>query len=222
MIAWGSASSGINLKDIAHMLTTIVLASGNAGKLKEFNALLHPLGLNVIPQGSLNISDAPEPYPTFIENALTKARHASALSGLPAIADDSGLCVNALGGAPGIHSARYAESDLGERSDLANNQKLIKKLENIKDRSAWYVAVLVFLMHSDDPQPLIAEANWYGQIVDIPNGTNGFGYDPHFFIPEQGCTVASLDPMIKNQISHRGKAMQLLLAKLKERGLAKP
>lgn len=204
------------------MLTTIVLASGNAGKLKEFNALLHPLNLKVIPQGALNISDAPEPYATFIENALTKARHASALSGLPAIADDSGLCVRALAGAPGIHSARYAVTESGDRSDWANNQKLIKNLENIPDRSAWYVAVLVFLMHAEDPQPLIAEANWHGQIVDIPSGTHGFGYDPHFFIPEQGCTVASMDPAIKNRISHRGQAMRLLLEKLRERGLARP
>ncbi len=201
------------------MLTSIVLASGNAGKLKEFNSLLQPLGLTVIPQASLNISDAPEPHPTFIENALTKARHASAHSGLPAIADDSGLCVRALGGAPGIYSARYAQTDLGVRSDLANNQKLIKNLENIADRSAWYVAVLVFLTHADDPQPLIAEATWHGRIVDEPSGQHGFGYDPHFFITERGCTVASLDPAIKNQISHRGQAMQLLLAKMRERGL---
>lgn len=207
---------------VSLMLTKIVLASGNAGKLKEFNAFLQPLGVTVIPQGSLNISDAPEPYVTFVENALTKARHASALSGLPAMADDSGLCVRALGGAPGIHSARYAETESGVRSDLANNQKLIKNLENIADRHAWYVAVLVFLRHAEDPQPIIAEANWQGQIVDQPSGTNGFGYDPHFFIPDQGCTVASLDPVIKNRISHRGMAMQLLLAKLREQGLTQP
>lgn len=200
------------------MLTSIVLASGNAGKLKEFNALLDPLGLTVIPQSSLNISDAPEPHPTFVENALAKARHACASSGLPAIADDSGLCVRALGGAPGIYSARYAQTQQGERSDFANNQKLIQQLENISDRSAWYIAVLVFLTHAEDPQPLIAEANWYGQIVDQPSGQYGFGYDPYFFIPEQGCTVASLEPSVKNRISHRGQAMQLLLAKLRERG----
>lgn len=200
------------------MLTSIVLASGNAGKLKEFNALLDPLGLTVIPQSSLNISDAPEPHPTFVENALAKARHACASSGLPAIADDSGLCVRALGGAPGIYSARYAQTQQGERSDFANNQKLIQQLENISDRSAWYIAVLVFLTHAEDPQPLIAEANWYGQIVDQPSGQYGFGYDPYFFIPEQGCTVASLEPSVKNRISHRGQAMQVLLAKLRERG----
>lgn len=201
------------------MLTSIVLASGNAGKLKEFSALLKPLGLEVIPQGALNISDAPEPHPTFVENALTKARHASAQSGLPAIADDSGLCVRALGGEPGIYSARYAQTEQGERSDAANNQKLVHALQGLSDRTAWYVAVLVFLTHAEDPQPLIAEANWYGEIVDTPSGEHGFGYDPHFFIPEHGCTVAQLDPSIKNRVSHRGQAMQILLAKLRERGL---
>jgi XTP/dITP diphosphohydrolase len=199
------------------MLTTIVLASGNPGKIKEFTALLGPLGLKVIPQGELNISDAPEPYLTFVENALAKARHASAQSGLPAIADDSGLCVQALGGAPGILSARYAQHEHGERSDIANNQKLVEALENISDRRAWYVAVLVFLRHPEDPQPLIAEANWYGEIVDTPSGANGFGYDPYFFIPEHGCTVASLDPALKNRVSHRGQAMQILLKKLQEK-----
>jgi XTP/dITP diphosphohydrolase len=201
------------------MLTSIVLASGNAGKLKEFNALLEPLGLTVIPQAALNIDEAPEPHPTFIENALAKARHASALSGLPAIADDSGLCVRALNGAPGIFSARYAQSEHGARSDLANNQKLVQTLQHHSDRLAWYVAVLVFLTHADDPQPIIAEANWYGEIVDIPSGANGFGYDPHFYIAEHGCTVAQLDPTLKNAVSHRGQAMKILLSKLKERGL---
>jgi len=201
------------------MLTSIVLASGNAGKLKEFSALLEPLGMSVIPQSSLNISDAPEPHPTFIENALSKARHASALSGMPAIADDSGLCVRALGGAPGIISARYAQTLEGKRSDLANNEKLVSAMQGIQDRTAWYVAVLVFLIHPEDPQPLIAEANWFGEIVDVPSGANGFGYDPHFFIPELGCTVAALDPTIKNKVSHRGLAMQMLLAKLRARGL---
>jgi XTP/dITP diphosphohydrolase len=201
------------------MLTSIVLASGNSGKLKEFSALLTPLGLTVITQASLNISEAPEPHPTFVENALAKARHASALSGMPAIADDSGLCVRALNGAPGIFSARYAQSEEGERSDLANNQKLVQALDQIPDRRAWYVAVLVFLTCADDPQPIIAEANWFGEIVDIPIGENGFGYDPHFFIADHGCTVAQLDPVLKNAVSHRGQAMKILLSKLKERGL---
>jgi XTP/dITP diphosphohydrolase len=179
------------------MLKSIVLASGNAGKIKEFGALLQPLGLTVIPQASLNIPDAPEPHPTFVENALTKARHASALSGLPAIADDSGLCVRALGGAPGVLSARYAQTRQGERSDTANNLKLVQALANEKDRRAWYVAVLVFLTHAEDPQPLIAEANWYGEIIDTPRGDNGFGYDPFFYIPEHASTVAELEPVSK-------------------------
>lgn len=200
------------------MLTSIVLASGNAGKIKEFTALFQPLGISLIPQASLNISDAPEPHPSFIENALTKARHASALSGLPSIADDSGLCVRALGGAPGILSARYAQTSEGGRSDLANNQKLVRELANVTDRKAWYVAVLVFLTHAEDPQPLIAEASWYGEIIDAPRGTNGFGYDPYFFIPEHGCTVAQLEPALKNRIGHRGQAMQLLFSKMRERG----
>jgi XTP/dITP diphosphohydrolase len=201
------------------MLNSIVLASGNPGKLKEFNALLEPLGLTVIPQASLNISEAPEPHPTFVENALAKARHASAHSGLPALADDSGLCVRALNGAPGILSARYAQTEQGVRSDLANNEKLVHALHHVSDRCAWYVAVVVFLTHPDDPQPLIAEANWFGEIVDLPSGSNGFGYDPHFFISEYGCTVAQLDPVLKNAVSHRGQAMNILLSKLKERGL---
>jgi XTP/dITP diphosphohydrolase len=200
------------------MLTSIVLASGNAGKIKEFAALFQPLGISLIPQASLSISDAPEPHPTFIENALTKARHASALSGLPSIADDSGLCVRALGGAPGILSARYAQTAEGTRSDLANNQKLVRELANITDRKAWYVAVLVFLTHAEDPQPLIAEASWYGEIIHAPRGSHGFGYDPYFFIPEHGCTVAQLEPALKNRISHRGQAMQLLFSKMRERG----
>lgn len=200
------------------MLTSIILASGNAGKIKEFAALFQPLGISLIPQASLNISDAPEPHPSFIENALTKARHASALSGLPSIADDSGLCVRALGGAPGILSARYAQTAEGTRSDLANNQKLVRELANITDRKAWYVAVLVFLTHAEDPQPLIAEASWYGEIIHAPRGSHGFGYDPYFFIPEHGCTVAQLEPALKNRISHRGQAMQLLFSKMRERG----
>jgi XTP/dITP diphosphohydrolase len=200
------------------MLTSIVLASGNNGKIKEFAALFQPLGMTLIPQATLNINDAPEPHPSFIENALTKARHASALSGLPSIADDSGLCVRALGGAPGVLSARYAQTAEGVRSDLANNQKLVRELANIPDRKAWYVAVLVFLTHAEDPQPLIAEASWHGEIIDSPRGTHGFGYDPYFLIPEHGCTVAELEPTLKNRISHRGHAMQLLFSKMRERG----
>ena len=200
-------------------LNKIVLASGNAGKLREFNALLAPLNIALISQHALNIPDAPEPHPTFVENALAKARHASALSGLPALADDSGLCVVALNGEPGIHSARYAQAPDGTRSDAANNSKLIQALAGQPDRRAWYVAVLVLVTRPDDPQPLIAEASWPGEIIDTARGTQGFGYDPFFFLPEQGCTVAELAPALKNTLSHRGQAMQALLQQLARRGL---
>jgi len=200
-------------------LTSIVLASGNAGKRREFEALFDPLGIELIAQGSLNIPDAPEPYPTFLENALAKARHASLLSGLPALADDSGLCVMALNGEPGIHSARYAEAEHGSRSDAANNQKLVRALHGQNNRRAWYVAVLVLVTRHDDPQPIVAEANWFGEIVDQPRGTHGFGYDPHFYLPEQGGTVAELDPAQKNKLSHRAQALQQLVKQLAVRGL---
>ena len=201
------------------MLHTVVLASGNAGKLKEFDALLRPLGVTLVTQGSLNIPDAPEPHPTFVENALAKARHACALSGLPALADDSGLCVVALGGEPGIHSARYAEDAQAQRSDEANNRKLVQALAGRTDRRAWYVAVLVLVTRPDDPQPVIAEALWRGEIVDHPRGANGFGYDPYFYIPELGSTVAELGSEQKNALSHRGIALRNLLGQLAERGL---
>lgn len=200
-------------------LTSVVMASGNAGKLREFDALFAPFGITLIAQGTLNIPDAPEPHPTFLENALAKARHASLLSGQPALADDSGLCVMALNGEPGIHSARYAEAEHGLRSDAANNQKLVRVLQGQSNRRAWYVAVLVLVTRHDDPQPIVAEANWFGEIVDQPQGVNGFGYDPYFYLPEQGCTVAALDPAIKNKISHRGQALQQLLQQLTTRGL---
>ena len=203
----------------ASQINSVVLASSNAGKLREFDALFKPLGVDLIAQGTLNISDAPEPHPTFLENALAKARHASAHSGLPALADDSGLCVQALRGEPGIHSARYAELEHGSRSDAANNQKLIHTLRGVVNRSAWYVAVLVLVTRHDDPQPIVAEANWCGEIVDQPRGVNGFGYDPYFYLPEQGCTAAELAPSLKNQISHRGQALRHLLKQLVERGL---
>ena len=200
-------------------LTSIVLASGNAGKLREFDALFAPLGVKLIPQGTLDIPDAPEPHLTFLENALAKARHASLLSGLPALADDSGLCVAALNAAPGIHSARYAEVEHGSRSDAANNQKLVRALQGQSNRRAWYVAVLVLVTRHDDPQPIVAEANWFGEIVDQPRGAHGFGYDPYFFLPEQGCTAAELDPALKNTLSHRGQALRQLLKQLAARQL---
>lgn len=186
----------------------LVLASNNAGKLREFSALLEALRVEVLPQSALNITEAEEPYGTFIENALAKARHASRLSGLPALADDSGLCVPALRGAPGVHSARYA----GEpKNDAGNNERLLTELAGKTDRRAYYVCVLVLLRHADDPQPLIAEGLWQGEILEAARGAGGFGYDPLFFVPETGLTAAELDATRKNQLSHRGQAMRLLL-----------
>ena len=201
------------------MLSSLVLASGNAGKIKEFEALFAPLGVKLISQKSLNIPDAPEPHATFVENALAKARHASALSGLPALADDSGLCVHALDGEPGVHSARYAQVLGGPRSDAANNEKLLAVLRGATDRRAWYVAVLVLVTRPDDPQPVIAQANWHGEIVEQARGGNGFGYDPYFFLTEEGCCAAELAPEKKNAISHRGMAMRELVAQLRQAGM---
>ena len=192
----------------------LVLASNNAGKVKEFQALLAPLNFAVIPQGELSIPAADEPFQTFVENALAKARHASALSGLPALADDSGICAHALQGAPGVLSARYA----GEQSnDAANNQKLIEALKSNTDRGAHYVCALVLVNSAHDPEPIIAQTRWYGQIIDEARGINGFGYDPHFFVAEQKCTAAELDPAKKNAISHRGQALRELIAQLQYR-----
>ena len=201
------------------MLSSLVLASGNAGKIKEFEALFAPLGVKLISQKSLNIPDAPEPHATFVENALAKARHASALSGLPTLADDSGLCVHALDGEPGVHSARFAQVLDGPRSDAANNEKLLTVLRGVTDRRAWYVAVVVLVTRPDDPQPVIAQANWHGEIVDQARGDNGFGYDPYFFLKEEGCCVAELAPQKKNAISHRGMAMRELVAQLRQAGM---
>ncbi len=192
----------------------VVLASNNAGKLREFSAILGTAGIDMVPQGQLGVSEAEEPFATFVENALAKARHASRQTGLPAMADDSGLCVNALGGAPGVYSARYAALNGGEKSDAANNQQLISALKGQADRSGFYVAVLVYLRSADDPTPVIAEGRWAGQIVDAPRGSSGFGYDPHFFIPSLGKTVAELAPTQKNAISHRAQALQRLLSAL--------
>ena len=192
----------------------LVLASNNAGKVKEFQALLAPLNFQVVPQGELGIPAAQEPHPTFVENALAKARHASAASGLPALADDSGICAHALNGMPGVLSARYA----GEHSnDLANNQKLIAALKNNPDRGAHYVCALVFVNSENDPEPIIVQTRWYGQIVGEAHGNNGFGYDPYFFLPEQNCTAAQLDPAQKNLISHRGQALRELITQLNSR-----
>ncbi|MBI3728500.1 MAG: RdgB/HAM1 family non-canonical purine NTP pyrophosphatase [Burkholderiales bacterium] len=190
----------------------IVLASNNQGKLKEFYQILSPLGIDLRAQSEFQVSEAEEPYPSFVENALTKARHASRLTGLPALADDSGICVNALQGAPGVLSARFA----GEpKSDLRNNQKLIADLAGIVDKSAYYYCVLVFVRSEFDPQPVIADGVWTGEIIADARGENGFGYDPHFFIPSLNQTVAELAAAEKNQLSHRGQALRALVEKLK-------
>ncbi len=192
------------------MQRTVVLASNNAGKLAEFSSLLAPLGLALRKQSELGISEAEEPYATFVENALAKARHVAQLSGLPALADDSGVCVPALGGAPGVLSARYA----GEpKSDARNNQKLIQDLSAHEDKSAYYYCVLVYLRHAQDPQPVIAEGRWDGEIIATPRGANGFGYDPHFWIASLNKTAAELSAEEKNQLSHRGQALRALIAK---------
>ncbi len=197
----------------------LVLASGNAGKLREFDRLLGPLGIEVIAQSHLGIEPAPEPHCTFVENALAKARHASQMSGLAALADDSGLCVPALDGAPGVLSARYAPSQSGENQDKLNNARLVQQLQGHDDRRGFYVAVLVLVLHPQDPLPVIAQALWHGEIVDQPLGGNGFGYDPHFWLSDQGMTVAELDPEVKNRVSHRGMATQSLLQQMRSMGL---
>ncbi|MBQ5940285.1 MULTISPECIES: RdgB/HAM1 family non-canonical purine NTP pyrophosphatase [unclassified Massilia] len=194
------------------MTQRLILASNNAGKLKEFAQLLEPIGFELHPQGEFNVPEAEEPFGTFVENALAKARHAARLTGLPALADDSGVCVNALGGAPGVYSARYA----GEpKSDARNNEKLVADLALQADKSAYYYCVLVYVRHADDPQPVIADGRWNGEIIDQPRGANGFGYDPHFLIPSLGQTTAELDPARKNAMSHRGQALRALVEKLK-------
>ena len=201
-----------------HSIRRLVLASNSAGKVREFRRLLEPLGIEVIPQAELGIAAAEEPYPTFVENALAKARHACAQASLPALADDSGVCVPALGGAPGVISARYA----GEpKSDARNNAHLLAQLRNVADRRAHYYCVLVLLSAAEDPEPLIADGAWHGRIVDAPRGGGGFGYDPHFEDLETGLTGAELPLERKNLLSHRGKAMRALIEKL-QAGPGKP
>jgi XTP/dITP diphosphohydrolase len=188
----------------------LVLASSNPGKLREIAALLAPLAIEVVPQAELGIAEADEPHQTFIENALAKARHASRASGLPALADDSGLCVPALGGEPGVHSAYYAGREGSRQArDARNNEKLLSQLKS--ERRAYYACLLVLVRSASDPLPLIAEATWHGEIASAPRGTNGFGYDPLFLLPELGNTAAELDPASKNRISHRGKALVRLV-----------
>jgi XTP/dITP diphosphohydrolase len=192
-------------------LSRLVLASGNPGKLREFRRLLAPVGIDVVAQSELGIGEAAEPHATFVENALAKARHASARTKLPALADDSGICVRALDGAPGVQSARYAGTP---PSDARNNAKLIAALAGAADRGAHYACVLTLLRHEHDPEPIIAEGTWHGTIVDQARGEGGFGYDPHFLDATTGLTAAELPLERKNELSHRGKAMRALLARL--------
>ena len=196
------------------MIERLVLASGNAGKLREFRRLLSPLGIDVIAQGDLQIPESDEPHSTFVENAIAKARHASAHARLPALADDSGICVDALGGAPGVQSARYAGDP---RSDARNNRKLIADLARIADRRAHYYCMLVLMRTHDDPEPILAEGRWEGTIIDSARGSGGFGYDPHFLDARTGLTGAELPLERKNELSHRGKAIRALMARLDER-----
>ena len=192
-------------------MTRLVLASNNAKKADELAALLEPLGYDVLLQSSLGVTEADEPHPSFVENALAKARHAARSTGLPALADDSGLCVFALGGAPGVHSARFAGDP---KSDARNNELLLSRLADCDDRRAFFSCTLVLLRHADDPQPLIADGQWSGEILHAPRGENGFGYDPLFLLPEMGQTAAELDAALKNTLSHRAQAMRHLLARL--------
>jgi len=193
----------------------LVLASNNPGKLREFQTMLAPLGFEVVTQAQLEIAEAEEPHCTFIENALAKARHASRASGLPALADDSGICVDALGGAPGVISARYAGEN--PKSDTANNAKLLRDMAGVADRRAHYYGVLVFVRHADDPQPIIAEGEWHGEIAAAERGDGGFGYDPLFWLPALGKMSAELSHDEKHAISHRGLALKVLLQRLAAR-----
>jgi XTP/dITP diphosphohydrolase len=191
----------------------VVLASNNPGKLAELHSLLAPLGVELRAQAELGITDADETATTFVENALIKARHAAASTGLPAVADDSGLVVRALDGAPGVRSARYA----GIGADAqANNRTLIEALHGVADRHAYFYCALVFLRHRADPAPLIATAAWVGRIVDVPQGSGGFGYDPHFLVGGMTETAAQLPADTKNRISHRGRAAGILVASMRD------
>lgn len=187
------------------MLNKLVIATGNAGKLREIRQLLEPLAIEVLPQSDFGIPEADEPYFTFIENALAKARHTSLHSGLPALADDSGICVDALQGAPGVYSARLG----GEpKSDARNNEKLLQTLDGVQNRRAHYYCAMVLVRMPEDPQPLIAQGIWRGEILTSPRGDGGFGYDPLFLDPAIGKTGAELPMDIKNRISHRGQALR--------------
>jgi len=197
----------------------LVIASNNPGKIREIAALLAPLAIEVVPQSQLGIGEAEEPHGTFVENALAKARHASRASGLPSLADDSGLCVGALGGAPGVRSAHYAGREGSrEERDARNNRRLLEELKD--DRRAYYACIMVLARTASDPLPLIAEGIWHGEIARAPRGANGFGYDPLFFLGDYDKTAAELDPAEKNRISHRGQALARLLELLRDSGRA--
>ena len=196
-------------------MNRIVLASNNKKKVAELNDMLLGLNFKVMPQSDFLVESVPETGSTFVENAIIKARHAARITGLPALADDSGLEVDALHGAPGVYSARFAGDDA---SDEDNLNKLLDKLNGIPPimRSARYWCVLAFMRHADDPTPILCQASWEGQIITEPKGENGFGYDPVFFVPDTGCTAAQLPPLIKNQSSHRAKALKEMIEKLQE------
>ena len=199
----------------------IVIATNNLGKLNEIGAILAPLDIEIVAQSTLGVPEAAEPHGTFVENALAKARHASRHTGLPALADDSGICIDALNGAPGVHSARFAGEPLSgaartrEAQDRRNNQKLLKLLANQINRKAHYVCVVVLMRHADDPQPLICEAEWHGEIAPEARGSGGFGYDPLFMVANLRKTSAELAPAEKNRISHRGLALAMLAERLR-------
>ena len=199
-------------------MNKLVAASSNPGKIREFREMLVPLGFDVVPQAELGIADAEEPHATFVENALAKARHACRSSGVWAFADDSGICVAALHGEPGVRSARYAEgaAEAGDRDsqDARNNRKLIAALSGARDRRAHYYCVMVLVRHPEDPEPLLAEGRWHGEVIDEARGSNGFGYDPYFFVPALGRTAAELGSDEKNAVSHRGIALRQLVSKL--------
>ena len=197
-------------------LRKLVIASGNPGKIREIERILAPLAIEIIAQAALGIAPAEEPHSTFVENALAKACHVAAASGLPALADDSGICVNALDGAPGVHSARYAGTPV---SDARNNAHLLEQMAGVVDRRAHYYCVIVLMRHADDSQPMIAEGEWHGEIVDAPRGNRGFGYDPLFLDVSAGLTGAELVASRKNRVSHRGKAMRMLLRDIRQTSL---
>lgn len=195
-------------------MNKLVLASGNKGKLREFNALFGRRSIEVVPQTQLGVTAADEPYQTFLENALAKARNAAAQTGLPAMADDSGITAEALNGAPGIHSARFAGQ---QGDDAANNAKLVAELKGKEDKRAHYTCVLVAVKSATDPEPIVVDARWDGVIVDEPKGQGGFGYDPYFYLPDFGKTAAELTADEKNDVSHRGRAMRLMLEEIADR-----